>query len=478
MRTRIVATLGPASMDINVMREMVMLGVRIFRLNFSHADAAHFGPVIQKIRQVEAETGVNVTIMGDLCGPKIRIGEVKGSPLQLRKGAYVGLGAPGMDKECKQCANEADIFVSLDVPELLEGLKQGMPVSLSDGMLQFVVHKVLVPDQLFVLEALTGGILTSHKGIAFPGKTLKVAAMTEKDRKDLHEGLDIGIDAVALSFVQSREDIDDLKAEITAHGTWIPVVAKVERRNAVDKLDSILEAADAIMVARGDLGLECSPAELPIIQKKMLRACRHAQKPAIVATQMLLSMVKNPIPTRAESTDVANAILDGADCVMLSEETAIGSYPVEAVRFINEIAQHAEPYYLERINGPFVPKPEKNPPKFLAYSACLMAQNADSAAIVCHSTTGATARYISSRRPAQPIFSMTTDVRVMRWMNFFWNITPVKSPLEPRSHQKRAEKFVQEHPGFKSGENIVIASGQATPGLGTVMTNEIKIFYK
>jgi pyruvate kinase len=460
-------------MDLNVMKEMVMLGVRVFRLNFSHSDAAHFGPVIQKIRQVEAETGVNVTVMGDLCGPKIRIGEVKGSPLQLRKGAYVGLGAPDTAE-----LNEADIFASLDVPELLEGLEEGMPVSLSDGMLQFIVRKVVEKDRLFVLEALNGGILTSNKGIAFPGKTLKVAAMTDKDRRDLHQGLDIGIDAVALSFVQSRDDIDDIKAEIAAHGTWIPVVAKVERKNAVEKLDSILEAADAIMVARGDLGLECSPAELPIIQKKILRACRHAQKPAIVATQMLLSMVKNPIPTRAESTDVANAMLDGADCVMLSEETAIGSYPVEAVRFINEIAQYAEPYYLERIGGPYMPKPEKNPPKFLAYSACLMAENADSAAIVCHSTTGATARYISSRRPAQAIFAMTSDQRIMRWMNFFWSITPVESPQEPRSHQKRAEKFVQEYAGFKPGENVIIASGQATPGMGSVMTNEIKVYYK
>lgn len=473
MRTKIVATLGPASMDQQVMKDMVGLGVRVFRLNFSHSDAAHFGPVIQKIRQVEAETGICLTVMGDLCGPKIRIGEVKGSPLQLRKGAYVCLGTPDMEDK-----NEGDIFISLNVPELLEGLDVGMPVSLSDGMLQFTVIKVVEKDRLFVLEALNGGILTSNKGIAFPGKTLRVAAMTDKDRRDLHQGLDIGIDAVALSFVQSKDDIEDIKAEIAKHGTWIPVVAKVERKNAVDKLDSILEAADAIMVARGDLGLECSPAELPVIQKKILRACRHAQKPAIVATQMLLSMVKNPIPTRAESTDVANAMMDGADCVMLSEETAIGSYPVEAVRFINEIAQYAEPYYLERIEGPYRPKAEKNPPKFLAYSACLMAENADSAALVCHSTTGATARYLSSRRPAQPIYAMTTDTRIMRWMNFFWSITPIESSTELKSHQKRAEKFVQEYAGFKPGENVVIASGQATPGMGTVMTNEIKVYYK
>lgn len=472
MRTKIVATLGPASTDKNIMKEMVHLGVRIFRLNFSHSNAAHFEPIVRQIREVEKETGVCLTVMGDLCGPKIRIGEVVGSPLQINKGDKVFLGAPDMVDKSN------GMFISLDVPELLEGLAAGMPVSLSDGMLQFRVTQVVEPDQLVIMEAQNGGILTSHKGITFPGKTLKVAAMTEKDRQDLHEGLDIGIDAVALSFVQSRDDIDDLKAEISRHGTWIPVVAKVERKNAVDKLDSILDAADAIMVARGDLGLECSPAELPIIQKKILRACRHAQKPAIVATQMLLSMVKNPLPTRAESTDVANAMLDGTDCVMLSEETAIGNYPLEAVRFIHEIAHYAEPYYLKRINGPYVPKPEKNPPKFLAYSACLMAENADSSALVCHSTTGATARYICSRRPAQPIYAMTTDTRVMRWMNFFWAIIPVESSLEPYSHQKRAEKFVQESALFRPGENVIIASGQATPGMGTVMTNEIKVYYK
>lgn len=354
MRTKIVATLGPASMDQQVMQQMVMLGVRVFRLNFSHSDAAYFKPVIQKIRQVEAETGICLTVMGDLCGPKIRIGEVKGSPLQISKGVQVMLGASDMAGQAGD-----NIFISLDVPELLEGLEVGMPVSLSDGMLQFRVSRVIEPDRLVLMEAINGGILTSNKGIAFPGKTLRVAAMTEKDRRDLHEGLDIGIDAVALSFVQSKEDIEDIKTEISKHGTWIPVVAKVERKNAVDKLDSILDVADAIMVARGDLGLECSPAELPIIQKKILRSCRHAQKPAIVATQMLLSMVKNPIPTRAESTDVANAMLDGTDCVMLSEETAVGSYPVEAVRFINEIAQYAEPYFLDRIGGPFKPKAEK-----------------------------------------------------------------------------------------------------------------------
>jgi pyruvate kinase len=344
MRVKVVATLGPASMDYEKMKAMVGHGVRIFRLNFSHSDAGFFAPVVKMIRELENELDLPLTVMGDLCGPKIRIGEIENSPRQVFKGSVVRLGLPGENR-----GGTDQPFISLDMPELLKGLEPGMPVSLSDGMLQFRVVRTIAQDRLYELEAANSGILSSHKGIAFPGKFHPMPALTAKDRRDLHEGIDIGIDAVALSFVQSVEDVTDLKGEIARHGTWIPVVSKLERKNALDDLDAILAASDAIMVARGDLGLECPLSELPVIQKRILRACRHAQKGSIVATQMLLSMVKNPIPTRAESTDVANAILDGADCVMLSEETAIGDYPVEAVRFISEIAHNAEDYYLERL---------------------------------------------------------------------------------------------------------------------------------
>ena len=340
MHTKIVATLGPASMNYETMKEMAQAGVRIFRLNFSHADAAYFVPAIKIIRDLENELGVPLTAMGDLCGPKIRIGEVTDSPRQVIKGQTLVLGLPD-----ERPAKENEIFISLDIPALLAGLDVGMPVNLSDGLLQFKVSSVLKKDRLFTLEAQNAGILTSHKGIAFPGKVHPMPALTEKDIKDLHEGIDVGIDAVALSFVQGPEDVAHIKDEIKKHGVWIPVVSKLERKNAVERLDEILALTDVVMVARGDLGLECPIPELPVIQKRILRACRHAQKPAIVATQMLLSMVKNPIPTRAESTDVANAVLDGADCVMLSEETAIGDYPVETVRVMKEICDNAIDYY-------------------------------------------------------------------------------------------------------------------------------------
>jgi len=473
MRTKIIATLGPASMEYETMKALAQHGVRVFRLNFSHSDAAFFEPVVRNIRRLESDLGIPLTALGDLCGPKVRIGDVQGSPLQVERGCLVYLGLPEMESKAEGCA-----FISLDIPELLVGLESGMPVSLSDGMLQFTITQTAVPNKLYVMEALNDGILTSHKGIAFPGKFHPMPALTAKDRKDLREGLEIGLDAVAVSFVQHEQDILDAKDEIKKHGTWIPVIAKLERKNALDRLEPILEVTDAVMVARGDLGLECSMAELPVIQKRVLRACRHAQKASIVATQMLLSMVKNPVPTRAEATDVANAIMDGADCVMLSEETAVGKYPDRVVRFINEISMSAEEYFLERIQGPYVPKKEKNPVKYLAYAAALLAESADSKAVISHSGSGSTVRFLSSRRPAAPMYCLTPDERVLHYMNFFWGVNPRPADLSIERHMARVERFVQENPSFVEGDNVVITSGQPTPGQGEQHTNTLKIYYK
>ncbi len=480
MRTKIVATLGPASMAYDTLKQMVGFGVRIFRLNFSHSNAATFQPVVKMIRELENELNLPLTAMGDLCGPKTRIGDIEGSPRQIDKDDLVLLGLPDQDPDNDQ------VFIGLNFPELLKGLDKGMPVSLSDGMLRFSVERVLKADQLFELRSQNGGLLTSHKGITFPGKHHAVRALTPKDRIDAHEGLDIGLDALAMSFVQDRSDVDDLKAEIRKHGTWLPVVAKLERKNAVDNVESILDAADAVMVARGDLGLECPLTELPVIQKRIIRAARHAQKAAIVATQMVLSMVNNPLPTRAEVTDVANAIMDGADCVMLSEETAIGSYPLDVVSLIQGIAGSAEAYMLERIQGPYQPKKEKYPAKYLAYAACLLADNLESPALVCHSTSGNTARLLASRRPTQPIYALTPDSKVLHMLNFYFGIHPAAPDLSIESHELRAEAFIRNMDGFKPGDPLVITSGQPTPGQDrelmkdkdALITNLIKVYYK
>lgn len=473
MRTKIVATLGPASDNIETIRKMVANGARILRLNFSHSDAETFRPLVKVIRQVEKETGIPLTVMGDLCGPKIRVGIIEGAPLTIEQGATVALGLPEEAVGIKDSP-----FIPLDQKELLLGLEKGMAVSLSDGMLQFEVIEVIKKDCLYLMKSQNSGLLASRKGITFPGKHIALAAFTEKDRKDLIGGLEIGLDSIAMSFVQTRKDVEDVKDEMHKHGAWLPVIAKIERQNAVDQIEDILEVADGIMVARGDLGLECKLSAVPVIQKKIIRACRHHQKPVIVATQMLLSMVKNPIPTRAEANDVANAIMDGADCCMLSEETAIGEYPADAVGFINEIANETEPYYLERIEGPFLPTNEVNPIKYLSYSACLLANNIDSPAILCHSRSGASARVLCSRRPSQLIYTLTTDHSVMAYLNFFWGMIPVLTDTKILVHQQRLEKFLEENKSFPRGRGYVLVSGQPTPGQTESKTNEVKLYYK
>jgi len=473
MRTKIIVTLGPSSMDYQTIKSMIGYGARIFRLNFSHARAEEFSDAVRIIKDLESELEIPLTIFGDLSGPKIRIGEVENSPQRIYKGTKICLGAPEAIENQTDCT-----CISLNYPELLKDLSPGSNVSLSDGMLQLEVESVLEKDRLFLLRTLSGGILSSNKGITFPGMTIPLAAMTEKDRQDLHEALNIGIDCFALSFVQGKKDIQDLQKEIKRHNHRASIIAKLERSNGVDELDQILEEADGIMVARGDLGLECPLPSVPVIQKRAIRACRHAQKPSIVATQMLISMVQNPIPTRAETSDVANAIMDGSDCVMLSEETAVGNYPVEAVRFIQEIAQHSESYLLERLEGPYRPKKEKNPGKYLAYSASLLAENTESKALVCHSTTGNTASLLSSRRPSPPIYALTPDPLVIRFLNFYWGLRPRSSDPEIPNHLDRVEDFIQKSPLFAPGDCIILTSGQSTPGQQETHTNQIKVYYK
>lgn len=473
MRTKIIVTVGPSCRDYQTLKSMIEYGARIFRLNFSHDRAENFSSLVKLIKDLESEMQTPLTILGDLSGPKIRIGEIENSPLRIYKGSYACLGT---SEEVQGIQDH--IGISLDYPELLKDLSPENPVSLSDGIPRFKVHSVLKKDKLFLLRAENGGILSSNKGITFPGRTIPYAALTEKDKQDLHKGLDIGIDCFALSFVQNKKDIQDLQKEIQSRNVKATIIAKLERSNSLDELDEILEAAEGVMVARGDLGLECALTSVPVIQKRVIRACRHSQKPSIVATQMLISIVQNPIPTRAETSDVANAILDGTDCVMLSEETAVGNYPVEAVRFIQEIAEHAEAYLLERMEGPFRPKKEKHPAKYLAYSASLLAENTESKALVCHSTTGATASLLSSRRPSPDIYALTPDYQVIRYLNFYWGVRPLNTDPSIPNHLDRVENFIQESPIFEPGESVILTSGQPTPGQKKTYTNQIKIYYK
>ncbi len=472
MKTKIIATLGPASNSKEVISELVTAGVRIFRLNFSHGDISAFASLISLLRDVEKEHQVPITILQDLSGPKIRIGTIQGEgTITVHKGQLLHLGPSDSH------VHDTLPLVPFDHKTILASLEANDRLVLADGTLQF---KIIAKEEqgTFLMEATSAGIITSRKGLALPGKSVHLPALTEKDRKDLIAGLELGVDAVALSYVQTPEDIREAKSILRANGKTIPVVAKLERRNAVERLDEILYEADIIMVARGDLGIECSLSELPAMQKRIIRACNAAAKPVIVATQMLLSMVSNPSPTRAETTDVANAVLDGTDCVMLSEETAMGAFPVETVHFMNEITTEAERFMAE-VKHHLEPEKEAGPAEFLAYGACLLAEKTKAKALVAHSLSGLSARRLSALKPEQIIYAITPDETALHTLNFSWGITPCHMPEGGGTHLQRVEHFISMNPQFALGDDVIVTAGQPSNATDAPRgTNLVKIYRK
>ncbi|MGE4291289.1 MAG: pyruvate kinase [Desulfovibrio sp.] len=473
MRTKIIATLGPATNDLEAVRGLVQAGARIFRLNFSHGGREGFEKLVGIIRGLEKETGETLAILQDLSGPKIRTCDIGLGTLEVTKGAEILLGAPGQEE------GREEQIICLDQPEILRSLKPGEVVALSDGMLRFTVTERL-SDLLVRMTAVNAGIAPPRKGISFPGKSISLEAVTAKDRADLEVGLDLGVDMVAISYVQKAEDVARLKSLMRERGRVLPIVAKLERPQAIQNLDRIIEESDGIMVARGDLGLECDLPTLPALQKRIIRACNRAGKPVIVATQMLLSMVSSPMPTRAETTDVANAILDGSDCIMLSEETAIGRYPSETVRYMGEIAMQAEAFHFEDTSArPVAPDYEEQPGKFLAYAACLLADKTRSRAIVCHSRTGSTARILSACRPRQPIYALSGDDRTRHFTQLSWGVLPAVPPEDESNHQERCERFIREHAAFLEGDSVILTAGQPTNKRQLeTQTNVVKVYEK
>ncbi len=469
MRTKIIATLGPACSSPEMLSRLIQAGARIFRLNFSHGDASQFVEIIDTIRKMEIKHGIPITILQDLAGPKIRIGILEEGTIRFEKGGKAFLGP-------KRPSTPLDIpFVPFDKHEILDGLEEGDRLVLADGTLQFLVTENAPGG--FIVQADNSGLVTSRKGLALPGKSIKLPALTDKDKVDLAEGLRLGVDAVALSYVQTPEDIMEARAIIKGAGRNIPICAKLERQNAVDRLEEILAVTDIIMVARGDLGIECPLPMLPTMQKRIISACNRANKPVIVATQMLLSMVNNPAPTRAETTDVANAVLDGADCVMLSEETAMGNFPAETVAFMSRIAAEAEALLVERKSFSSMAHPESTP-DFLAFSACLMADKVGAEAIVAHSVSGASGRSLAAQRPNQPVFVLTPDYTALRHLNFSWGVTPCYVEETMPGHLERAEFFIDSTPRFLPGSQVVITAGQPRYGEPPSGTNLIKIYRK
>jgi len=472
MQTKLIATIGPSSSDESVLQRLADAGVSVFRLNFSHSSPGTFSDIINIVRKIEKKSGRMLTLMGDLGGPKIRIGKVANAPLQVFHGQKIRLGP----SRAENTFNDAP-YLPLDFPEISKKLHPGLSVILSDGIPEFKISDVVdaAQDRVFILETTNSGLVSSSKGISFPGLTFDLPALTAKDCEDVAEAMKLGIDALA--FVQKKQDVLDLRDEMQRHGRQLPVIVKIERMAAIDSFEAIITEADGIMVARGDLGLECSLPVLPVLQKKLISMCLDHQKPVIVATQMLLSMVHNPLPTRAEAADVANAIMDGADAVMLSEETAVGEHPVETVSMMVQLAQHAEQFMAEKMTGPRQPTGGQIG-KHLAYSACQVAEHAGSRALVCHTTTGLTAARLSACRPIRPVYAISPNIETARRINFLWGVRPVQVEAQPADHLDRVENFIETNPAFGRGESFVITSGQPTPGQPHNDTNQIKIYYK
>ena len=449
-RTKIVATVGPATRETEALRALIGAGVDVFRLNFSHGTAPEHVAVIRAIRSLEAELGVEVGILQDLCGPKIRLGLLPGRGVELEPGGTVRL-VPGQEAPAGA--------LPVGYPRLLEDVRPGDPILLADGAVELRVRGVR--DGALEAEVVTGGRVSSHKGVNLPESRLRVPAVTAKDRSDLEAGIEAGVDFVALSFVREPADVRPVLERLEGLPRRPLVIAKIEKPEAVRRLDGILAAVDGVMVARGDLGVEMPAEEVPMIQKRIIGAARSAGKPVITATQMLRSMVDAPRPTRAETSDVANAILDGTDAVMLSEETAVGRYPVEAVRVLDRIARAVEPElrweaHLEEPLAPELPVPAGA----ISRAACWLARDVEAGLIVASTTGGSTARLVARFRAPFPVIGLSPHAAVRRQLRLSWGVVP--AAMEPVAGTDVLFERVREAArarGVAPGTRIVVTAG-------------------
>ena len=413
-RTKIVATIGPATESPERLRELIAAGATTFRLNFSHGDHSEHAARIATIRQVATELGIEIGILQDLQGPKIRLGRFADGPITLAKGDPFTLTS--RDVAC----NQAIATVTYD--KLADEVLPGSRILLDDGRVEMVVDRVDNAQQTLYCSVTVGGVLSNNKGVNFPDVQLSIRALTEKDRIDLAFGLKQGVDWVALSFVRNPSDMREIRELIRSHGHQTPVVAKIEKFEAIDQIDDILPLCDGVMVARGDLGVEMPAEEVPLLQKELIRKANSLGIPVITATQMLDSMVSSPRPTRAEVSDVANAILDGTDAVMLSNESAVGDFPVEAVATMARIARRIERDYPQRVLDSHM---ATTIPNAICQAVSSIARQLNAAAILPLTKSGSTARNVSKFRPSTPILAITHDVQVARQLQLVWGVNPL-----------------------------------------------------
>ena len=450
-RTKIIATIGPASRDPTVLERLVRAGVNVLRLNFSHGTHEEHAQVVKAAREIETRLGQPLALLQDLSGPKIRTGRVAGGEIELRDGARVDITPDESVEGTPELISTTYDALSLDV-------KEGDRILLDDGNLELRV--IEASRGRVQCEVVDGGPLRSNKGMNLPGVKLSVPALTEKDRRDLAFGLEQGVDYVALSFVREAADIEEIKALIRSLDHDVPVIAKIEKPEAVENLAAILEVTDGVMVARGDLGVELGTEEVPTVQKKTIAAANAAGRVVITATQMLESMIDNPRPTRAEASDVANAILDGTDAVMLSGESAVGRFPVQTVETMARIADYTEEHD--------VTPPERTPcgpgsavTRSLARVAASVADELGCKRIVAFTQSGTTAQLVSGFRPRVPVVAVTGDDHVYHRLALWWGVVPVRAETAESSDELLAiaEERLKARGLVEKGDTILILSG-------------------
>ncbi len=469
-RTKIVCTLGPASSPVETLVKMIESGMDVARLNFSHGSHEDHFEMMNRVRKASALTNEPVAILLDLQGPKIRTGKLK-EPMFLNDGEKLIITIDDILGENHR--------VSTTYKELPKDVKPGDTILMDDGLLQF---KVISSDgKDVVAEVVHGGILKSNKGINLPGVAVSTPSLTEKDKEDTLFGIAHDVDYIALSFVRTGSDVAHLRNFIISHidkRKKLPIIAKIEKDEALKNIDDIIDEADGIMVARGDLGVECPTEEVPIAQKMIARKSNAAGKPVIIATQMLDSMIENPRPTRAEANDVANAVLDGADAVMLSGETSVGKYPVEVVQTMDSIIRRTELEGRDKLDlQDEVSDKQEAVFKALGRSACILARQIGAAAIISFSHSGETLKTIARYRPAAQIIGITNRERIQRRLNLIWGVRSVLIKSfdvgETDSTIARVNQMLVEKGYLKEGDHVVITAG--IPLMSRNSTNMIKV---
>lgn len=448
-RTKIVATLGPASSSPETIRRLIVAGMDVARLNFSHGSYEEHARQVATLRAISKELDTPVTILQDLQGPKVRVGALPRGEVTLLTDTVISL-VPEADFTGQEGT------IPLDYARVADNAKAGMRVLLDDGLLELEITEVV--GRGLSCRVIEGGLLKSRKGVNFPQLKMELPSLTEKDKRDVEFGLSQNVDWISLSFVRTAEDVRTLKELLTSHGASKPVIAKIEKPQAVENLEEILREVSGVMVARGDLGVEVSPEKVPMLQKHIIERCNRLGLPVITATQMLESMIRDPRPTRAEASDVANAIIDGTDAVMLSGESAVGAFPVRAVEMMARIALEVE----SKTEPKTYPPIERTDSHALSEAATAVANVVDLRAIAVLTTSGYTARLMAAERSKTPLFAITTDAGVYHGLNLQWGIKPLLVDETPQTFDglvQYAESTLRARGLIASGDKILVVGG-------------------